>query len=48
MWSIYRVTLSGKGEEAWQAGRLCAAGTGPDRKAESNHGVKLAERPEAL
>ena len=34
--------------QAWQAGRLCAAGTGPDRKAESKHGVKLAKRPEAL
>ena len=28
--------------------RLCAAGAGPDRKAESKHGVKLAERSEAL
>ena len=31
--------------QAWQAGRLCAAVAGPDRKAESKHGVKLAERP---
>ena len=34
--------------QAWQAGWLCAAGAGPDRKAESKHGVKLAERSEAL
>ena len=34
--------------QAWQAGRLCAAVAGPDRKAESKHGVKLAKRPEAL
>ena len=34
--------------KAWQAGRLCAAVAGPDRKAESKHGVKLAKRPEAL
>ena len=34
--------------QAWQAGWLCAAVAGPDRKAESKHGGKLAERPEAL
>ena len=34
--------------QAWQAGRLCAAVAGSDRKAESKHGVKLAERSEAL
>lgn len=36
------------GTEAWQAGWLCAAVAGSDRKAESKHGVKLAERSEAL